>query len=142
MVCSHCHGRGDFLKGSAMKKFFGVALLFLGTSSVFGQQQTAVVNQNMIPPGSQQPMPPEWMQNGYREQFTRTDTHDVYPFRDYNYPGNHGYQQPLNQQQPAYYQQPQWQYQRQNCQPLYQQQYCQPQQPQWQLPYFLGGPRW
>lgn len=85
-----------------MKSLFVVCLMMLPTVSMgqlwqpntqFPQPQTVVVNenvnQNLVPvhPVESQ-TPSEWMRNGYREQFTRTETHDVYPFRDYNYPGN------------------------------------------------------
>lgn len=35
-----------------------------------------------VPPS----LPHEWLRNGYREQFTRTETHDVFPFRDWQSP--------------------------------------------------------
>lgn len=130
---------------------------------------TAVVNQVVNPPVQPQMVPiqpntvpavgvggnvpPDWMQNGYREEFKQT--HDLYPFREWNYPGQpHIYQNqqvvyppqqqwqyPTYYQQPAYYYQPQCQQYR--CQPACQY-YCQPQcqqyyyQPQNCLQRWLG----
>ena len=80
-------------------------------------QNGPVVNQTVVaqPSPPAQNVPAEWLHNGYREQFTRTDTHDVYPFRDWNYPGYA--QQGVAVAQPAVqavqvYQNdaPQWQY--------------------------------
>ena len=140
---------------------YGLILVCLCASTVYGQQyapgSTGIVNQNvvqspMVPvqppcvnPGPAPNMiPPEWLQNGYREEFKQT--HDIYPFREYNYPG-----QPMINQQAVVYgqQQPQWYgqqgygYQQQypgwvwngtnwqrDCQyqqPCYQQQQCCPQ---------------
>lgn len=39
----------------------------------------------------QQQVPSDWMRNGYREEFTRMDRHDVRPLRDWETPGAQTY---------------------------------------------------